>query len=535
MNRLFLLGFILVLGMNTFAQNIIKVRSKHSKELIHTMNNEEFFGRGESKIFIQKTNVGYEFITRNSKNKFNLYKNGTKLGEYSYPRFSDALYHETQSKKDEETLYTLHMKSGEKFGPYQYVSPYFSKENKLIALRYKENGKVFFKDFKINKTFGPFEEIYVQTLETFATAIEYRKDGKWHLMNNEVIYGPFNSVNYPYQRKASDPFYFTFQNESDEWQVYYKQTFDFKFTNSPSVTIFENDKIVINGDLKTEDGVKKVFLIDGKSYEDYYNYKSLAYNNFGDVLVLEANRESETDKSNIYQNNTLLGSYQIAHLFSSNVQKSSIYDLILIEKSTDPDIQSESYSVIKKDKITPIGTSDDIELNDLFLIGEDVIYIRKKDSVLVVNGAPTKHKKITYMDYANYPEEVFMLKKEGRFDVILKNEKVLTKEELKNTRFSPDWYMLKDKSYSYEFIDGKKYLYAKNSNKKIGPVSSQTNIEFSKDYKHYGESDERTMEVSIDGKLVSKGFNITYNPHANTFHWLSIEGKKMFLHSYQID
>ena len=43
------------------------------------------------------------------------------------------------------------------------------------------------------------------------------------------------------------------------------------------------------------------------------------------------------------------------------------------------------------------------------------------------------------------------------------------------------------------------------------------------------------IEVSIDGKLVSKGFNITYNPHANTFHWLSIEGKKMFLHTYQID
>lgn len=537
MNKLIFLTCTLFLGLQVDAQNIIKVRSQHSKELIHVLKDESFYGRGESKIFIQQVGVGYEFITaanNKNSNRYNLYKNGKRIGEFPYPHFSDAEYWETDSKVGEETLYTLNFKNGKKFGPYQWVSPCFSRENKLIAIRYKDKGKVYFKNLQTNKLVGPYDQIYVQSTENYNITYECIEGSQHYLFHNEEKYGPFYEVSCPYSYQKSDPFYFTFQNDKEEWQVFYKKEIPTLFTGNPAVTIFDNEKILINGETKIEGSTRKVFMLDDKSYEDYYNYKSIVCNSFGDVLVLEADRETKTESSKIFRNDVLIGSYKTTRLYSSNNKKSTIYNLILIEKSIDPDVLYESYSIVKNDKIIPIGTSNEIDVNDLHLIGEDVIYIRKSDSTLVINGKETIHKKVTHVDYSNYPEESFIVKKQGRFDVILRNEKEISAEELKKTRrYNPEWYNLKSNPYSTERVNDKTYVYAKGSNKRFGPITRGTSIVFSNDKKHYAESDDRRMEIFLDGKRISDGFNIAYDPKTNAFHWLSIDKNNMYLHTYQ--
>lgn len=533
MNKILTVFFASVL-FNAQAQQVIRVRGKHSRELIHTFKKGESLSRGESKIHIKADGAGYEFSTMTEDYRFFLYKNGKCLGEYAGYYFSDDAYWVKPVRQGEQKRSTLYLKSGQKFGPYERVYPVMDySNNSITGIQYQENGRKYMRSLLNGKTYGPFSELSVAKLTKEETIFSYKTDAGCYVVHNEDLFGPYKdtrTVHYHYNAKAGGKFYFHYQDADGNWHTWYDQAeLPYAFRSMPpTLTVFDNGKIMLMG--YPADGVDQAYFIEGKKY-DYKPYlHEIETNSFGDVLTVKSNPErSYSAPAQLFENGQPIGTFKRGYITRSNCHSSSYYQALLTDTAT-------GLTYVYGDReLRLLGKEEEINNYQVYLVGNDYFHVRKSDSTLIKNGEPTEHKKVTMLDLSHYPSDIVMVKKEGGYDVFYKNGKPMSYAEIKTARYNPDWYNIKDNPLRFETIDDKTYISAKGSSKKFGPVNRGNDFVFSAGSKHLGECNNRKMEIYIDNKLFSPGFSLAYHPQMNAFYWLSIDKDKLYLHCYQND
>lgn len=524
--------FYLLFLSFSFSQNVVKVKGKHTKTLIHTLKVDEFITRGESKILIQNNGLGYEFIVQNQQRDFKLYKNGKFLGSFPWFHFSDDDYWKTSVENNGKKMYYLHFSKGTKYGPYDKIDVISSMKNgewNIDGYEYKINEMYYFHSFYSKITYGPYSYLRIYNLTENEITFTYKIDNKVHISHNGKDFGPYSDavIDYTYSGRDTKKFAFKYKNEKGDWKVYYKKEFPLTFRSQPNIRVFSNDNFAVSGnEINSEKGMEFVY-VNGDTYKSKYNKYDVIYNSFGDVIQIINNAEKDT----VYEGKNILGIFNTIDLYWGNLENTPYFRL-LFKKEIEKGVFE--YSAYKKNEFKVVGTSNDFEIRDFYIIDNDFIYLRKADSALIVNGKETGHKKVTNLDYRYYPD-VYMVKKNGIYDEFYKNGKIITYEEAKKGPIYPEWYNIKGKPYTFEFKNEKAYVIPKGSEKRFGPVEANNFFAFSKDNKHFAECNDRKMEVFIDGKIISPGFCLVHNPKTNEFHWLSLDKNKLFLHTYVND
>jgi hypothetical protein len=520
--------FLFILSLS-FSQNVVKVKGKHTKTLIHTLKEGEYISRGESKILIQSTGVGHEFIVENGKREYKLYKNGKLQGNFSSFYFSGDKFWKSVVEINGKKLYYMHFTDGGKHGPYDQIDAITSGSNGVYNVdgyQYSLNDMYYFHSFHTKKTYGPYSFLHVSSASKNELAFSYKQNEKVHIHHNGVDFGPYEDAkfDYTYLAASTRKFAIKYKNKNGEWKVYFKKEIPITFRSEPNVRIFSNDNIAITGtELGTDRNVEYVYVNGQKFESKYYKYEVI-YNSFGDVLHLFKNNGKDT----VFESKNPLGVHHTIDLYWGNIENTP-YFRMLFKKDIGNGVFE--YSAYKKNEFKVVGTSKDFEIRNFFIVGEDFMYIRSSDSTLVLNGKETEHSKVASLDCSYYPD-IYMIKKNGIYDDFYKNGKKITFEEAKMGPIYPEWYNVKGKAFNFEFKDDKAYVIPKGSEKRFGPVEASNFFAFSKGNKHYAECDDRKMELFIDGKLFSPGFSLKYNPQTNQFHWLSLDKNKLYLHTY---
>ena len=517
---------LLGLGVSTLnhAQTKTKVGENHTKELIQTLKEGEVMSQGEWKINIKSSGLGYEFVTTNPKGGFNLYKNKKNLGRFTYEHFSDDQYWVTDTGGDEKKYY-FHLKNGKKYGPYDRVSPILNyKEQKAYGYQYTKEGKKFAHFFSNKQTLGPFNSIHVRKVNQNERILTYKIENQQFLEKNGKKYGPYKSIRVPYGKKKNAPFYFTYQTEDLQWRVHIEgKKCDQTFKRGPILVFFENGKFAVTGIPFDEKEKKYYTFIDGKKYFKKYRKSELFFNSKGAILFAK--------NDSIFDGNKFLGKYKTKILYSKNSGGSDIPSVLLSKRNSE---NKKEYYIYKNGKITFVANQKDLSASKKFyLLGDDYMYIRSKDSALIVNGKETSDKGIFKIDCSNYPKEIIKYKQEGNFEAIYKNNKKMTLEDLKKANIRPTWYKLEENPYYFTKVEKKYYITPRGSNQKIEVNYRWNTFVFSKGNKNIAECNQRKKEVFINGELVSQGFGLTYNKNTDTFHWMTLEGQKVYLHHYK--
>ena len=487
--------------------------------------------RGESRIHIKAAGVGYEFCTMDENFRYYLYKNGKNLGEFSSHCFSDDPYTVKPLRQGDQTWYTLTLRSGEKFGPYETVSPVYDyRTYEITGIRYKDKGKHYLKNLDNGKTYGPYDDFITSRLTKEEMTISYKETKGWYLLHNDVLYGPYRNLNSPYAYRTSknEKFYFHFQDDQDQWHTYYDQAvLPYSSGVSPGITAFDNGKLMFRSSNSDRYADTAYYHIDDRKYRVINFVEEIDHNSFGDILESKLESRSYTSVAKVYDDGKEIGRFTRQYINENNCSNSPYFQCLF----TDPD--SKEVFIYGNKQLTRLGTEDEVHNHKVYLVGNDYYFIRQTDNVLLKNGQATERDVLSF-DCSN-PNEIILQKRQGDYDVLYRNGKEMSYGELAKYKHNPQWYTLKDSPMQFYEIDGKTYIQAKGSNKKIGPVRRYNEFRFSRGNAHLAECDNRRMEIFIDNKLFSPGFSLAFHEKENSFYWLSIEGNKLYLHSYQND
>jgi hypothetical protein len=81
-------------------------------------------------------------------------------------------------------------------------------------------------------------------------------------------------------------------------------------------------------------------------------------------------------------------------------------------------------------------------------------------------------------------------------------------------------------------VDNSEYYYLTKQKISVGPLNDveKASLCFSRDANHYAYS--RGTRILVNGEVIhQKGFSLVHNPVKDTFSWLSVKGRSIYLHS----
>ncbi len=530
----FLLSFsICLLAFSLQAQNVIKVKSKHTKVLVYTMKEGEYITRNESRILIKNTGIDHEFVLQNKEREFKLVKNGKLIGTSSSFRFSDDEFWYTSVMEGDKKMNYLNLKSGKKIGPYSSIYATTSYQNgkyQFDGYQYTKNEKYYFHSFYLDKTFGPFDKLSIYRSSKGKIYFTYSLNDKDYVSINSKVFGPYIEAKftYPYYPTSENAiFAIKYKNSDNQWKVFYEKELDYAFQYAPNIEFLENNKIKITGYLTNGENDFESIIVNDKVYKYKYNYYDVALNSFGEAMYIVKNNDGDS----IFVDSKFLGVFRTENLYSSRLLDSPYYNILLKKKSSDNKME---YFLCKKDELISIGSNLEMSPYNFNIFKDDYYYIRTIDSVLIKNNKETEFKKVKDFYYTPDKKQVLM-SLNGIYDEYFIDGKKVSYEEAKNANLNVDWANIKGKPYTFERVEDKYFITPKGSNKKFGPVIKWNKFVFSNDNLHYGECDENEMNVFIDGKLFSKGTSIVHNPKTNQFHWLSVDKNKVYFHTLMND
>lgn len=539
MNKLKLSSILLTLTTFGWSQNVIHVRGQHSKKQIYTLKEGEYISRGEAKIFVKAQNgPDYEFIIQSQSSdyccdfKYKLFQNSKLVSTSTYPHFSDDdSWYSTDTVKGVK-MYKLHFKNGKTFGPYQSCYPvYDAAAKKNVGVWYRKDNRESVYFFN-GKTIGPFKGLNLLRTEGKMNDYTYESEQGKFLFTDGKTYGPYRDVRV---RELASPsnkgLVYYFEQTENRWRVVIAgEEVPLVFYSSPNFHYDNDGKWVLEG--TTVDGTKRSYYKQDQIEYCYDDYCRTYSNMHGDRINV-----SSIDGKSIYSNpvevaqkGQKIGVFNVRTIYTNLPINSSFFGCILRKNAGNPN--EEAYLLNQNELIGPL---DNLAGDKVTVVGDDYFYIRERDSALMINGKESGHKRVVFFDYNNYPKSFYLCKKVGLYDVFYKNDKKISNAQIRDAGFNPDWYNLAENDYILEFKNDKFYAIPKGSTKRFGPVMRYSTILFSRGNAHYAECDERRMEVFIDGKLVSKGFCLTYDAQNNCYYWMSLaDDKKMYLHTYQI-
>ncbi len=523
--------FILLacIQQSVFAQQTIKVQPQHQKEHIYTLRENESLGYRESKVLVKTNGVTYEFVTER-KNLLYMHKKGKspKAISRSPYGFIDVTYNE------EGKITLKNTKTGKSYGPYESATPLYNRQKKeLYAIKYWENNQQFL--LADNKIIGPYDNIKYYFGNSKVTSYTFYKDKQWFIYKNGEVSGPFEDCGYKRQN-VDNPGIFSYKKDN-KWYVMSPHFETLIFCESPHLHFnVKANEWEVYGKLADEKNINYCIKQNGTKIESSFE-RFTVENTTNETLHFERIRGNKNSRSsNLYQvtyKDSIIGTFMPKHRVRSNSYETDYFGTSLVEADT-----STRYTHALKDRnflFSPskglVGPIPDRFIYSLMFFDNSCAFVNTRDSTLVVDNKVVADKVIA-ADYYDYPEAWWVLKAEGYVHQPYKNGKKVSSgipERLKN-------YNTPDKDFIVVKRENQYFLRPKNSNNLLGPVSRYSQYAVASDKTTYAEGGAGKNTIMINGKVISKGFNLTYNQYQDTFHWFSLdENNRLYLHTYLND
>jgi hypothetical protein len=426
--------------------------------------------------------------------------------------------------------------TGKKYGPYKEIKARYNEEKKVLyAYSYTKDGKSYFEDLVNNKSYGPIDGgdlwyIDEKNLVYSYTEINSKTTKKeTYLIENGKKSGPYEQVVYQKSVSATSPDLVIYK-QNGKYFVRLKQYSDIAFASYPSVTEIKNGWVVEG---KTDPSAKDklIYLPDGRKLASSQNIKHLVNYN-GEILKFEhlAGKGSHAAYK-VYFKDKEIGTFAMKKSYRSDLKSTDFFNHILMKVDVTENNWSMAYEDVSymysssKGLIGPF-TKDEIRKTYYFSGGYASI---KADSTLEMNGKKVLDN-IIMTDFRDYPDW-WAFQHRGDYVYPFRNGKEIPVSELPEKR---NHYNTTDKPVIKVRRGDEYFLRVKGSEKLLGPVRKYDPFTISDDGKHYAVVNSQNDYVVVDGKQLTKGFNIVFNQHLNAFHWLDQVGDKIYLYTYKL-
>lgn len=539
-NLLFLAAFTFPVA----GQRVITVRSQHTRKLINTLKENENIMRGETRILVRTDGEEYEYLTMLD-GKYRLYKNDVLEKVLPYPMFEIPSFYSYMERVDGNRM--MYGKIGSKqIGPYQELRFYSSAEGRssvLYGYSFKSENSYFIEDRVAGKKYGPYDELKLLKLDREHLLFSCKKDGKWYVGDRKGMAGPYEKIEPVFASTQAEGLAYAYL-EKGVWRIHCRTEVPQAFSEQPSLRFAADGTWEICGTQEKSDGKQRILLQDGTTFEHTSGWQTIRYPGLP-VLTAESSDNGQNPGFNcrfehkevyrIRRGDEVLGDFYVEPLYGALIGESDkIYPLVFYRKIAEKGWNSrqEFYLLhVEKGFVGPIPASARYSVS---IGGDGYAYIEGKERNLFMNGEKQERTDVETVDMSEYPKAWYMAAKEGYYTVIYKNGREDRSGTLEK-KFPRYRYMTRDLPFIIVRENDKSYAKTPNSSKLFGPVNPRSIIVFSAGNAHFAEGDERAATVLIDGKVIGSGYGIVYNSRKNAFHWVSQEGRKLYMHTYELD
>ena len=426
--------------------------------------------------------------------------------------------------------------TGKKYGPYEEITARYDEEKQVLyAYSYTKEGKGYFEDLVNNKSYGPIEGGGLWYIDDKNLVYSYTETNsettkkEAFLIENGKKSTPYAQVTYKKSTSATNPALIIYK-QNGKYYVSLKQHKDIAFATYPIVKEIKNGWVV-EGKTDPSAKDKSIYMPDGRKLENSDKLKHLI-NYDGEILKFEYLAGGGSHAAyKVYFNDQEIGTYAMKKSYRSDLQTSDFFNHILMKvdvTATNWSMAYEDVSYLYSSSKGLIGpfTKDEIRKTYFFAGGYASV---KADSTLEMNGKKVLDN-IIMTDFRGYPDW-WAFQQRGDYVYPFKNGKEIPVSELPKER---NHYNTTDKPVIKVRRGDEYFLRVKGSDTLLGPVRKFDPFTISEDGKHYAVVNSVNDYVVVDGKQMTKGFNIVFNAELNAFHWLDQVEQKIYLYTYQL-
>lgn len=427
--------------------------------------------------------------------------------------------------------------TGKKYGPYDEINArYHEQQQVLYGYSYSNEGKNYFEDLVNNKSYGPLDGgglWYIDEKNIIYSYTEMNSETskkETFLVANVKKSGPYEQVVYRRPTSATTPAIIIFK-ENGKYYINLKQYSDIAFASYPNVTEIKTGW-VIEGKMDRASKDISVYLPDGRNLINTEKIKHL-YNYNGEILKFEHQAGGGSHAAyKVSFKDQEIGTFAMKKSNRSDLVTSDFFNHILMKVDINETNWSMAYEDVSymysssKGLIGPL-TKDEVRKTYYFAGGYASI---REDSTLVMNGKKVLDD-IIMIDFREYPESWWAFQQRGDYVYPFKNGKEIPVADLPkkhsyyNTIAKPVIKVRRGDEY---------FLRVQGSDDLLGPVRKYDPFAISTDGKHYAVVNGQNDYVVVDGKQLTKGFNIVFNEELNAFHWLDQVEQKIYLYTYKL-
>lgn len=426
--------------------------------------------------------------------------------------------------------------TGKKFGPYdEIIARYDEDKEVLYGYSYTKEGKNYFVDLVNNKSYGPFDGgglWYIDEKNIIYSYMEVNSETskkKTFLVENGKKSGPYEQVFYRRPTSATTPALIIYK-EDGKYFVGLKQYSAVAFASYPTVTEIKTGW-VIEGKTDRASKDMSIYMPDGRKLDNTEKIKHL-FNYNGEILKFEhlAGGGSHAAYKVSFKDQDI-GTYAMKKSYRSDLATTDFFNHILLKVDVTETNWSMAYEDVSymysssKGLIGPF-TKDEVRKTYFFAGGYASI---KEDSTLEMNGKKVLDD-IIMTDFREYPESWWAFQQRGDYVYPFKNGQEIPLAELPKKQ---NHYSTTDKPVIKVRRGDEYFLRVKGLDKLLGPVRKYDPFAISTDGKHYAVVNSQNDYVMVDGKQLTKGFNIVFNEKLNAFHWLDQVEQKIYLYTYK--
>lgn len=513
MKRTFTLSLILFASIFSIAQE---------KKYLITIKEGQYFNTDDSKVIPKENGFDWEVVVEDDNRHYFKYTETAKnvpVGIVTHPGAFMSMGRENGMR------FYINNVTGEKYGPLEDLSARYDENKKVLyGYSYKENGQMKFVDLRTNKSY----EGGLWFIDEENLVYSYNEGDQVFLNENGKIHGPYQQVSYKVPALAEIEPLITYKLD-DKFYVSAKHCKDVAFDRHPVIQELKDGWLVTGShDFKTK--IKYCYHPNGNTYEKSDKLDHL-FNYKGDVLkcVHEAGGGSYA-AFNVSYNGNHLGTFALKTGYREDVWKSDFFNVTLMGVT----INSPSSSFAKQQEnfyFSPtkglLGPIDEDASKQVHFFSGGIAYIA--DSVLNINGKET----LKGIAFAVFRDETdwYAFQKRGDYLYPFRNGKEIPTAEL------PDKYKYFDTEDKHAIKVQRKdefYIRVKGKDKLYGPVRQYDGFSVSDDGEHWATERGDDGSIIIDGKVVGKGYKLSFNNQLKAFHWWNVIDNKVYLYTFKV-
>lgn len=563
---------IFVVGMfcpNAWGQNIIKVSGPYTKKVVYTLKENEDVFLDESNIHFINNITNYEFTTRID-NAYYLHSSNDKKGPLRYfPQPTKKRY--AKGFKDPNQRKYQCVANNDKFNivdrsgkilqknvlspitslEYLYLNPNLEDLNGYAFIS-SNNMKWYCKVDNPDMLYGPFDILQLYSLSKSKVFFSYRTEKGFYIRINETAYGPYEEIKIhnPYAEGTYD---FSYRNEKG-WYIYLGKNYGpFKEKPIYSHSRFAYIKEAYDnypGYFLLQSGIK-IGAYDNFDANNFFYFPSTNTWIKFEKKALNAPPQNKTfyNRPTYYLTSNLFagekGPYHLPENYTRGAfgEYNSFYSSGIVQQSgnnpqkftlilneTDDQGQISYRKYLLTSDLNLYGPFE--ELKAITYVGSSLWFVAGKDHTLFKDNVQQKFKNV----------ESFGMNESGKISMKIKEDSLVTLYEdfqpifkYKEQKYFTIAKKYDDGYYLLDDIHGDISIQIPKKNRTIGPfsVNGAEDIILNKDASHFAVNS--WSEITIDHKAYGSGFSLCYSNTNNSYHWFSLEGRNVILHTYELD